>query len=108
MLLQLSGAGEAAAGEATPSGDPAETHESDAPAIDVLFDGHEIHVLESKRVHTHNTHGTGELYLLCLLCWQGAIQTIEPVHKTAVCAHNRMNCELATGVAATAAARSHS
>jgi len=78
VLLQISGAGESAAGEATPSGDPAEKHESDAPAIDVLYDGHEIHVLESKRVHTQNTHGTGERYLLCLLCWQGAIQMIEP------------------------------
>jgi len=68
VLLQTLGAGESAAGEATPSGDPAEKHESDAPAIDVLYDGHEVHVLASKRVHTHNTHGTGELYLLYLLC----------------------------------------
>jgi hydroxymethylpyrimidine/phosphomethylpyrimidine kinase len=68
VFLQISGAGESAAGKATPSGDPAEKHDSDAPAIDVLYDGHEIHVLESKRVHTHNTHGTGELYPLCLLC----------------------------------------
>lgn len=56
---QNNGASESATGEATPSGDPAEKHESDAPAIDVLYDGHEIHVLESRRVHTHNTHGTG-------------------------------------------------
>ncbi|DBB00608.1 TPA: hypothetical protein ACH3X3_002298 [Trebouxia sp. C0006] len=56
---QHNGASESATGKASPSGDPAEKHESDAPAIDVLYDGHEIHVLESKRVHTHNTHGTG-------------------------------------------------
>ena len=61
MLLQTLGAFESAAGQAIPSGVPAEKHESDAPATDVLYDGHEIHVLESKRVHTHNTHGTGEL-----------------------------------------------
>ncbi|DBB00982.1 TPA: hypothetical protein ACH3X1_000888 [Trebouxia sp. C0004] len=58
-LAQHNGAAESAAGEATPCGDPAEKHVSDAPAIDVLYDGQEIHVLESKRVHTHNTHGTG-------------------------------------------------
>lgn len=68
MLLQIPGTRKSAAGEATPSGDPAEKHESNAPAIDVLYDGYEIHVLESKRIHTHNTHGTGELCLLCLLC----------------------------------------
>ena len=44
---------------ATVRGDAAEKHESDAAAIDVLFDGREAHVVESKRVHTHNTHGTG-------------------------------------------------
>lgn len=43
----------------TPTGDPAEKHESHAGAIDVLFDGEEITILESRRVHTHNTHGTG-------------------------------------------------
>ena len=48
---------------ASPSGHAAEKHESEAPAIDVLFDGQEIHVVESKRVHTHNTHGTGEIFI---------------------------------------------
>ena len=42
-----------------PKGDPAEKHESSAGAVDVLFDGEEILVLESRRVHTNNTHGTG-------------------------------------------------
>ena len=28
--------------------------------MDVLFDGEELHVLEAKRVHTQNTHGTGK------------------------------------------------
>ena len=50
---------------ASPGGDAAEKHESNAPATDVLFDGQEVHVLESKRVHTHNTHGTGKIGLLC-------------------------------------------
>ena len=50
---------------AVPSGNPAEKHESNAPAIDVLFDGQEVVVLESKRVHTNNTHGTGKIGLLC-------------------------------------------
>ena len=49
----------------SPGGDPAEKHESDAPAVDVLFDGQELHVLESKRVHTHNTHGTGNITSVC-------------------------------------------
>ena len=47
------------ASEATSSGVSAEEQDSNAPAVDVLFDGQNMHVLESKRVHTHNTHGTG-------------------------------------------------
>ena len=52
-----------------PKGDPAEKHESNAGAIDVLFDGEEITVLESRRVHTSNTHGTGGVMIhLTILC----------------------------------------
>ena len=50
---------------ASPGGNAAEKYESNAPAIDVLFDGQEVHVLESKRVHTNNTHGTGKTGLVC-------------------------------------------
>lgn len=51
----------------SPSGDAAEKVESNAPATDVLFDGQQIHVLESQRVHTRNTHGTGKLCFGLLL-----------------------------------------
>lgn len=46
-------------------GEPAENCESDAPAMDVLFDGQEMTVLQSKRIHTRNTHGTGRFAQLC-------------------------------------------
>lgn len=68
VTLHCTGASTPEASDTTPSGDPAEKHESDAPAIDVLYDGHQIHVLESRRVHTNTTHGTGPLLRLpCLL-----------------------------------------
>ena len=51
--------------EADLSRNQAERTDSGAPAVDVLFDGQEIHVLESKRVHTHNTHGTGKSAKKC-------------------------------------------
>lgn len=61
MGVHTGGGGRAAeTGAAGPSGVASEKYESSAPAIDVLFDGKEIHVLEAKRVHTHNTHGTGK------------------------------------------------
>lgn len=69
------------ASEATLSGVSAEEQDSNAPAVDVLFDGQNMHVLESKRVHTHNTHGTGTpastghcqiyLYSICIVISSG-------------------------------------
>ncbi|KAL3147596.1 hypothetical protein ABBQ38_014648 [Trebouxia sp. C0009 RCD-2024] len=58
------GGGDHTAGAASPSngsesnGSESKHHSGDT-AVDVLFDGEEMHVLQAKRVHTQNTHGTG-------------------------------------------------
>ncbi|MEC2070546.1 bifunctional hydroxymethylpyrimidine kinase/phosphomethylpyrimidine kinase [Alkalihalophilus marmarensis] len=37
-------------------------HLKNGPAVDLLFDGEELHYLETKRIETKHTHGTGCTY----------------------------------------------
>lgn len=54
------GAGEYTAGAASPSNSSESNHDNSGAAVDVLFDGEQLHVLQAKRVRTQNTHGTGK------------------------------------------------
>ena len=53
-----------------------------APAVDVLFDGQHVHVLESKRVHTQNTHGTG------MHATRQASHALNPLHAMCMASHD--------------------